>query len=72
MLRRQEVCDIVFATGKSANIPTEFTVLKNKVKELEKRIDDCPCCDDPELQKQVKKGDVVWVPRRNGVAGHFK
>ena len=48
MLRRQEVCDIVFATGKSANIPTEFTVLKNKVKELEKRIDACPCCVDPE------------------------
>jgi hypothetical protein len=47
MLRRQEVCDIVFATGKSANIPTEFTVLKNKVKELEKRIDDFLLSYDP-------------------------
>ena len=38
MLKRTEVWDIVFGTGKSANIPTEFTVLRDKVKKLEERI----------------------------------
>jgi hypothetical protein len=40
MLRRQEVLDIVFSTGKSANIPTPFTTLQRKVEALEKRIEE--------------------------------
>ena len=37
-LSHTDVCSIIFGTGKNANIPTEFTALKNKVEKLEERI----------------------------------
>ena len=54
-LSHTDVCSIIFGTGKNANIPTEFTALKNKVEKLEERI--------KVLEKDKEMRDNIGVDR---------